>query len=671
MRKLRKVVVVIVALTFAVVLLFLLRMDAHGRRGFLADYGRTLRRMVAGEWDPDELFEQDRRGRGRRRGRSGSWNVAEVFEKLDVNDDGLLGDGELGNRMRTELAAMGMAGRPVTPEVLWNAIYSQPILSPVGTSGTATQTTAADVQPIRLTADRLFARGHVVRVDVQIDPADWTSLCNQSRNHRDAVRNPIAKPYTNFRADVTVDGYLIKDVAIRKKGFIGSQDTERPSLKIAFDEYVDQDPIVGLDRLTLNNNKQDDSLLSQTMTYNLFRQVGVHAPRCGFAAVTVNGRYLGVYSHVESVRKPFLQRAFGDDSGMLYEGTLTDLHPDAIHWFEAKTKKKGDRARLQELSQVLADTSSTIEDVERLVDVDEFLRYWVIESLINFWDGYTQNQNNFFMYWNPRDSRFHFMPWGADSCFGARYGRNRSNAATVAAKSILANRLYHMSGVPDRYLKTLQSIMRDQWNEAHLLREVDELQDIVMQHIGFPQVRSLTSMDAMRAFIRDRRALVDAELEDWPRWVQDGPDLPRYDVVVGRAKGSFSVGVGDSEFPARGTVDGEMSIGDSTGSLVEVRAVRTGNDAVVVTFATVIGENPQCFDLRFGKSDLELNRALPANGQHGLSLTGMLLPDPGYNSLRGTATLTEFSALVDGTIAGEFDIQLLEARGGFTLRRGW
>jgi len=671
MRRLRNVVTVLFALTFVAVLLFLMSMDTASRQGFLADYGKTLRRMVAGEWDPDELFEQERRGPGRRGGRSGSWFVAEVFEKLDANDDGLLGDGELGDRMRSELAGLGMANRPVTPEVLRNAIYSQPTMPAVAASATATSSSAATTPPNSLTADRLFARGHVIQVDVRMDPADWTTLCNQSRNHRDAVRNPIAKPYTNFRADITVDGVLLKDVAIRKKGFIGSQDTERPSLKIKFDEYVDQDPIVGLDRLTLNNNKQDDSLLSQSMTYSLFRKVGIHAPRCGFATVTVNGRFLGVYSHVESVRKPFLQRTFGDDSGMLYEGTLTDLHPDAIHWFEAKTKKNGDRAHLHELSGVLADTSSTIEDIERLVDVDEFLRYWVVESLINFWDGYTQNQNNFFMYWNPRDSRFHFMPWGADSCFGARYGRNRSSAATVVAKSILANRLYHLPGVPERYRQALEAIMENEWNESDLLREVDELQAVVIQHIGFPQVRSLASMDAMRAFIRGRRSLVDAELEDWPRWVREGPDMPRYDVVVGNAKGTFTVEVGDLESPARGTVEGAMTIGDSTGELVEVRAVQTRSDGVVVTFATVIDDDPQCFDLRFDTSDFALGEALSANGQHGLSLTGALLPDPGFNSLRGTTTLTEFSNSVDGTITGEFDVQLLEARGGFTLRRGW
>ncbi len=72
--------------------------------------------------------------------------------------------------------------------------------------------------------------------------------------------------YTYFRADIWIDGTKIESVAIRKKGFFGSNDNKRPSLKVKFDEFVEQDPIKGLSRLTLNNNKQDKSLASQMLT---------------------------------------------------------------------------------------------------------------------------------------------------------------------------------------------------------------------------------------------------------------------------------------------------------------------------------------------------------------------------------------------------------------------
>ena len=80
----------------------------------------------------------------------------------------------------------------------------------------------------------------------------------------------------------------ISSVGIRKKGFIGSLDETRPSLKIKFGEYVDQNPVKGLDRLTLNNNKQDTALVSQFLSYKVFNDAGVQASRVSFARVTVN-----------------------------------------------------------------------------------------------------------------------------------------------------------------------------------------------------------------------------------------------------------------------------------------------------------------------------------------------------------------------------------------------
>ena len=77
---------------------------------------------------------------------------------------------------------------------------------------------------------------------------------------------------------MTVDGRLLPNVAVRKKGFFGSLSETRPSLKVKFDEYVGGQQLNSLDRLTLNNNLQDPSELKQCLTYFLMRKAGVPAP---------------------------------------------------------------------------------------------------------------------------------------------------------------------------------------------------------------------------------------------------------------------------------------------------------------------------------------------------------------------------------------------------------
>ena len=52
----------------------------------------------------------------------------------------------------------------------------------------------------------------------------------------------------------------MEHVGIRKKGFAGSMNSEKPSLKIKLDKYNKSAVLpFGVERITLNNNVQDPS----------------------------------------------------------------------------------------------------------------------------------------------------------------------------------------------------------------------------------------------------------------------------------------------------------------------------------------------------------------------------------------------------------------------------
>ena len=114
-------------------------------------------------------------------------------------------------------------------------------------------------------------------------------------------------------------------MGIRKKGFLGSLNSERPSLKVKLHHVDKKASLNGLSMLTFNNNQQDVSLMSQAMGYALYNAAGSPAPRCGYAKVIVNGKNLGIYAHVESMKKPMLRREFGNDRGTLYELSLIHI----------------------------------------------------------------------------------------------------------------------------------------------------------------------------------------------------------------------------------------------------------------------------------------------------------------------------------------------------------
>ena len=153
-------------------------------------------------------------------------------------------------------------------------------------------------------------------IEIELAKADWDQVRRQTRTWSEALALEIPEsPFTWVKADIAIDGKWIENVGIRKKGWLGSQDERRPSLKVSFSEYQDQQPFGEIRGLTLNNNKQDPAGVCQRLAYRLFRESGTVAPHCNLARVTVNGEYLGVYSNVESIKRPLLERGFGSGSG--------------------------------------------------------------------------------------------------------------------------------------------------------------------------------------------------------------------------------------------------------------------------------------------------------------------------------------------------------------------
>ena len=391
-------------------------------------------------------------------------------------------------------------------------------------------------------ADALFDPSRVLQIEIEIDPEDWDKVREVSRDLFSSLQagKPAESPFEYVKGDITIDGKLIKNVGIRKKGFLGSLSEKRPSLKIRFDKYQDQQPFGPLNRLTLNNNKQDDSKLSQYLSYKIFADSGVPAPRCNFATVTVNGESLGVYSNVESVKPAMLQRVFGDGTGLLAEGTIADALPSTKQRFEYK-RKPSKNTGIDKLSVLLDSPKLDVAELEKILNIESFMRFWATESLIGFWDGYTHNQNNFFIYENPEDSRLCFMPWGTDSAFTTYVPRiiDPIKNLSVHTNAALANRLYHDPQMRERYLKTLKTLLATQWDEEALLNEVDRVENMLADQV-LSERRLNGGADRIRGFIKKRRNAIEEKLEQWPVPIETGPRVPGLVIQHGMLKGDFS-----------------------------------------------------------------------------------------------------------------------------------
>ena len=164
--------------------------------------------------------------------------------------------------------------------------------------------------------DTLFDSTRVHTVDIVMD--GWEEFLEAAQEEEYAS------------CSVVIDGKAIRGVGIRAKGntslsSVAAMGSSRYSFKIEFDHYDAGKNYRGLDKLSLNNLIQDNTMMKDFLTYRMMDAFGVEAPLCSYAYLTVNGADWGLYLAVEGVEESFLERNYGTAYGELYKPDSTAM----------------------------------------------------------------------------------------------------------------------------------------------------------------------------------------------------------------------------------------------------------------------------------------------------------------------------------------------------------
>lgn len=159
----------------------------------------------------------------------------------------------------------------------------------------------------------LFDHSRIISVNIIMEEDEW----------QDMLDNAASEEY--YKCDVVINGTTFQSVGIRPKGntslssIVSDPTTDRYSLKLEFDKYIDGQTCFGLDKLVLNNNYADATNMKEAIVYDMFAFLGADSSLCSYAEISVNGEYWGAYLAVESVEDSFLLRNYGVSSGNLYK----------------------------------------------------------------------------------------------------------------------------------------------------------------------------------------------------------------------------------------------------------------------------------------------------------------------------------------------------------------
>ena len=256
-------------------------------------------------------------------------------------------------------------------------------------------------------------------------------------------------------ATVRAGGQVWTNVAIHLKGAAGSfrPVDDLPALTLNFGKLQDGQTCEGHRKLHLNNSVQDASRLDEILASEMYLQSGLPTPRATRALVSLNGRYLGIYVLKGGWDKAFLKQHFGSSKGNFYDsGFLKDLDTNLERDSGEGAPDWSDLIALRE-SLAVPDPAERLQRVSRHLDIDRIATLGALQILLDDWDGYLRNRNNYRVYHVPASDRLVLMPHGMDQLW-----RSPRGSFSPPLSSLLGQRLFSIPAMADRLTHRMREL---------------------------------------------------------------------------------------------------------------------------------------------------------------------------------------------------------------------
>lgn len=293
--------------------------------------------------------------------------------------------------------------------------------------------------------DEVFDDSKVKRMDFIIDENNWQIMLEDMTETygifgKHSAINELITPDNDpvfVPANVFYNDQQWYQVGIRFEGNASLQNSWQQGIlklpfKIDFDYFEEDYPQIknqrffGFERFSLKNNYLDPSFMREKVASDVFRDAGLAVSHTAFYVLYIDHgegpEYFGLYTLVEEVDDTLINTQFISDEGNLYkpeegsanfvEGTFSEED------FEKKTNEdEEDWSDIMDLFEALhagnatSDPATWRQNLEGIFDVDNFLKYLAVNSIIQNWDTYGRMSHNYYLYNNPENQKLTWIPW--------------------------------------------------------------------------------------------------------------------------------------------------------------------------------------------------------------------------------------------------------------------
>lgn len=358
------------------------------------------------------------------------------------------------------------------------------------------------------------------------------------------TENPVWVPCT-----LEFNGITWNHVGVRFKGNSSLKDawtsgTYKMPFRFDFDEFEDTYPEIddqrfyGFKKLTLSSGYKDDSLIREKVVADIFRGLGVPAPRTAFYRLFVDcgdgegGKYFGLYTMVEVPADPMLEAQFSTSDGNLYkpDGTTASFGGGILSEedFDKETNKDdADYSDVNTLYDAVNDTFTDGETwkttLESTFDVDGFLNWLAVNTVIQNWDTYGKMAHNYYLY--NDGGVLKWIPWDNNEALKDSDLAGQSPLALELDEGTLdawplISRVLEQTQYHDLYQKYCGTTVADYFNTENMQAIYEDAHNLIYNYVvgedgeqvGYTLLSSpedfINSLDYLNAHVEKRNDAV-------------------------------------------------------------------------------------------------------------------------------------------------------------------
>ena len=318
---------------------------------------------------------------------------------------------------------------------------------------------------------------------------------------RNGLSGAAGLVFEYVHADLEIAGTRLTNVAVRYKGngtYMGSRMSDKKSLKLDLNEFVSNQQFAGVAKINLHNNVTDASWMNEPLSYALYRDAGVPAPRTTYARVRVTASgahtndYLGLYSIVENPDNHWADGHFGTKKGAIFKPVTPTLFQHlGDDWkayqqiYDAKSELTAkQKQRVIDFARLVTQASDTdfARRAPEFLDVEAFGRFMAVTVWLSTLDSILTLGQNYVMYLHPKTDRFQFVPWDLDHSFGnfpMQGSQEQREQLSVqkpwSGQNRFFERVFAVPAFKDAYLARMKEFQGTIFQPERLTRQVDEL----------------------------------------------------------------------------------------------------------------------------------------------------------------------------------------------------